>query len=90
MKLRITLDNKTYDVEVEIEESQAAPAAYAPATFVSSAAAAPMPAGGVATPAPPGVAEGKVCRSPIVGIIVRINVQEGEHVETDDTILVLE
>jgi methylmalonyl-CoA carboxyltransferase 1.3S subunit len=91
MKLRITLDNKTYDVDVEIDDSQAASAPYAPATFVASAAAPAMPlAGGSGSPAPAGVAEDKVCRSPMVGIIVRINVQEGEHVQKDDPILVLE
>jgi methylmalonyl-CoA carboxyltransferase 1.3S subunit len=91
MKLRITLDNKTYDVEVEIDDAQAAPAPYAPATFVSSVATPAMPApGSAASPAPAGAAEDKVCRSPMVGIIVRINVQEGEHVEKDDPILVLE
>jgi biotin carboxyl carrier protein len=91
MKLRITLDNKTYDVDVEIDESQTAPAPYAPATFVPSVAAPVMPApGGPAQPAPSGVSEDKVCRSPMVGIIVRITVQDGEHVDKDDPILVLE
>jgi methylmalonyl-CoA carboxyltransferase small subunit len=89
MKLRITLDEKTYDVDVEIDE--APPVAYAPATFVSSMAPAALPGRPAASkPAPAGVAEDKVCRSPMVGIIVRITVQEGEHVEQDDPVLVLE
>jgi methylmalonyl-CoA carboxyltransferase small subunit len=89
MKLRITLDEKTYDVDVEIEEAPATP--YAPATFVSSLAAPPALAqpGGARVPSSD-VAEDKVCRSPMVGIIVRISAQEGEHVEVNDPILVLE
>lgn len=89
MKLRITLDEKTWDVDVEIEE--APPMAYAPATFFASAAAPPVPAQPGAARVPTSdVAEDKVCRSPMVGIIVRVNVQEGEHVEVNDPILVLE
>ena len=91
MKLRITLDNKSYDVDVEIDETQAAPVPYAPATVVPSfAAPPPVAAAGGAKPAPSGAAEDKVCRSPMVGIIVRISVQEGQQVQTDDPLLVLE
>ena len=32
----------------------------------------------------------KVCRSPMVGIIVRVNTQEGQNVQKDDPLLVLE
>jgi methylmalonyl-CoA carboxyltransferase small subunit len=91
MNQRITLEEKTYDVDVENDDSQTPSAAYAPATFVSPVAA-PVPplAVGGGKPAPATVAENNVCRSPMVGIIVRINVREGEHVEKDDPIVVLE
>ena len=46
MKLKLTIDGKPYEVEVEIEEE--APRVYAPAAVMSSAAipAAPMPISG--------------------------------------------
>jgi len=92
VKLKITLDNKTYEVDVEAEESEVvhAPAAYRP---VSWSAPAPAP---VAAPAgaPAGngeaVEESKVCRSPMVGVVVRINAQDGQTVKVDDALLVLE
>ncbi len=92
MKLKITLDNKTYEVDVEAEESEVvhAPAAYRP---VSWSAPAPAP---VAAPVGAGagngeaVDESKVCRSPMVGVVVRVNAQEGQAVKVDDALLVLE
>jgi len=36
------------------------------------------------------VNEDKVCRSPISGIVVKVSAQEGQAIQTGDTILVLE
>ncbi len=90
MKLKITVDGKPYEVEVEAEETEAvhAPAAYRPVSWTPSAApttaAAPM-GGGEAV-----ADESKVCRSPMVGVVVRINAQEGQTAKVDDALLVLE
>jgi methylmalonyl-CoA carboxyltransferase small subunit len=96
VKLKITVDNKTYEVDVEAEEVEQhshAPGPYAPAAVqyapVSLPPVAPPPhAGGNA--AGGDVAEDKVCRSPIVGVVVRTNAQEGQQVHVDDPLLVLE
>jgi len=92
VKLKITVDNKTYEVEVEAEESEVvhAPAAYRPVSW--SAPSAPTPAAAPAASSGDGEAvdESKVCRSPMVGVVVRINAQEGQDVKVDDALLVLE
>ena len=92
MKLRITVDQKTYEVDVEVAEDDRAPAspahAYIPAapTALPSAPPPPRPAA-----APEGnVAEDKVCRSPVAGIVVRVNAQVGQQIQANDPLLVLE
>jgi methylmalonyl-CoA carboxyltransferase small subunit len=92
MKLRITVDQKTYEVDVEVAEDDRAPAgpghAYIPAapTLVPVAPPPPPQSG-----APQGiVAEDKVCRSPVAGVVVRVNAQVGQQIQTNDPLLVLE
>lgn len=91
MKLKLTIDGKAYEVEVEIEEDQPV-RNYAPAAVMSSSviplAPPPVPGGGNGGGST--AADDKVCRSPMVGIIVRVNTQEGQNVQKDDPLLVLE
>ena len=91
MKLKLTIDGKPYEVEVEIEEDQPV-RNYAPAAVMSSAVApvAPLPAAAGANGGGSTASDDKVCRSPMVGIIVRVNTQEGQNVQKDDPLLVLE
>ena len=97
MKLQIGIDGKSYEVEVEIIEDDAAPKPhYIPprptATVVTAAApvGAPKasPPGGATDQGP--VNESKVCRSPIAGMVTRVNVQPGQQIQTNDLLLVLE
>ena len=92
MKLKLTIDGKPYEVEVEIEEEQAPARTYAPAAVVSSSVIpmAPPPAAAGANGGASTAGDDKVCRSPMVGIIVRVNTQEGQNVQKDDPLLVLE
>lgn len=91
MKLKITVDNRVYEVEVEAVESDPAPPAVAyspvqvrPAPLAAAVApAAPVP------PSPP-ANEDKVCRSPINGIVNKILVQPGQRIQPGDKLLVLE
>ncbi len=92
MKLQITVDQKMYEVEVEVVEDDRAPAnpahAYMPAgpTSVPSAPP-PMPR----AVAPESAAnEDKVCRSPVAGVVVRVNAQPGQQIQANDPLLVLE
>ena len=90
MKLKITLDNKTYEVEVEASEPEPEP--LPPAGYIMQPTVAQVPAVPIAKP-PAGdanVNEDKVCRSPINGIVVRIAARAGLQIQPGDTLLVLE
>lgn len=95
MKYKVTLNNRTYEVEVEegkamlIDEYEAyAPAAPAPVA-AASVAAAPV-AAAPAAPAGAALAAGEVVKSPMPGNILKINVTQGQKVNEGDVLLVLE
>ena len=91
MKLRITVDQKTYEVDVEVAEDDHAPApvhSYAPATPAAMPPAPPPPAHAASHEST--LPEDKVCRSPVAGIVVRVNVQTGQQLQANDPLLVLE
>ena len=97
MKYKVTLNNRTYEVEVEegkamlIDEYVAyAPAAPAP---VAAAPVAAAPAAAPAAPAAPAgaaLAAGEVVKSPMPGNILKINVSQGQKVNEGDVLIVLE
>ena len=102
MKYKITLNGKTYEVEVEegqamlVDEYEAykpaAPAAApapAPAPAPAAApAAAPAPAADPA--APTAVAAGEVVAAPMPGNILKVNCSQGQAVKAGDILVVLE
>ena len=92
MKYKVTLNNRTYEVEVEegkamlVDEYEA----YAPAAPAPVAAA---PAAAPAAPAAPtgaALAAGEVVKSPMPGNILKINVSQGQKVNEGDVLIVLE
>lgn len=90
MKLKISVDGKTYDVDVEVaEEERPAQAMYYQANPTMMAPLPPMAAPSAAAPGG-NVNEDKVCRSPIVGMVTRIHTQLGQQIQTNDPMLVLE
>lgn len=93
MKLNITIDNKKYEVEVEVADHAAPIAAAAPRLDTSLRIPAAPVNGSAAAPKPVDAApvdEAKVCRSPVSGLVVRINSQVGQKIQAGDTLLVLE
>ena len=77
----VNVNGVNYSVELENEVSpavQAAPAA-APAAKEASAAAAPKPAGA-----------GKVIASPLPGVIISVDVKEGQSVARGQKVAVIE
>jgi methylmalonyl-CoA carboxyltransferase small subunit len=91
MKLRITVDGKAYEVDVEVSEDDhvAAPShTYIPAMPTASPSAPPPPPRAAGPDS--SVAEDKVCRSPVAGIVVRVNAQPGQQIQANDPLLVLE
>ena len=97
MKYKVTLNNRTYEVEVEegkamlIDEYEAyAPAVPAP---VAAAPVAAAPAAAPAAPAAPAgaaLAAGEVVKSPMPGNILKVNVSQGQKVNEGDVLIVLE
>jgi glutaconyl-CoA decarboxylase len=93
MKYKVTLNGKTYEVEVEVgkvvlldEYEACAPApAAAPAPV-----AAPAPAAAPAAPAPVSLSDGEPVNAPMPGNILRVNVKEGDKVTAGQTLLILE
>lgn len=91
MKYKVTLNNRVYEVEVEMgqamlidEYDAVAPAAPAAPAVVPAAPAAPA-----AVPAA-ALASGEVVKAPMPGNILKINVAPGQKVEEGDVLIVLE
>ena len=88
MKLKITVDSKQYEVDVEVAETEATGPSHMQAVE-SSAARTPIAA--VSAPPEESTAEeAKVCRSPVSGIVARVIAQPGQTLQVGDVLLVLE
>ena len=96
MKYKVTLNGRTYEVEVEAgkamllaEYEAIAPAA--PAAPVAAAPAAPAPAAAPAAPAAPAAVTGagEVVSAPMPGSIIKVNVSAGQAVKAGDVLVVL-
>lgn len=99
MKYKVTLNGKTYEVEVEVgkvvlldEYEACAPApAAAPAATAAPAAPAALAAPAAApAPAPVALSDGEPVNAPMPGNILRIDVKEGDKVKAGQTLLILE
>jgi methylmalonyl-CoA carboxyltransferase small subunit len=94
LKLQIGIDGKTYELDVEVIEEDHAPrprgyaSPYsAPPTTMPSVPVAPAAASATDDSS---LEESKVCRSPVSGVVIRINVQIGQQLQPNDPIMVLE
>jgi methylmalonyl-CoA carboxyltransferase small subunit len=93
LKLRITVDGKSYDVDVEVFEPEPAqPGFHPPPGHVRVSAATPIAAPVLppAADATPVADETKVCRSPFAGNVSRVTAQPGQTIQVNDELLVLE
>lgn len=97
MKYKITLNNRTYEVEVEagkamlLDEYEAlAPAPVAPVAVAPVVAPAPAVAPVAAPTAPVVTGNGEPINAPMPGTVLRINVAAGQAVKEGDVLLVLE
>ena len=89
MKLRIAIESKQYEVEVEVLEEDVVPApryASSPPPTGGSTAPPPGPRGGGAS----GASSDKACKSPIAGVVVRVLAEVGKAVKLNDPLVVLE
>ena len=94
MKYKVTLNGRTYEVEVEagkamlLDEYEAVVPTAAP---VAAPAAAPAPvAAPAAAPAPAAPVAGDAVTAPMPGNILKVNVTAGQAVKEGDVLVVLE
>jgi methylmalonyl-CoA carboxyltransferase small subunit len=83
LKLRITIDGTTYEADVEVvdegeesEEGEGSP--YEEPIYA------------VDEPDAAGPANGNECRSPVMGLVIRVEVEAGQQVEAGQPVMVLE
>ena len=93
MKYKVTLNGRTYEVEVKngqailLDEYEAV----APAAPAAAPVAAPAPAAAPAAPAPAQVTgAGEAVNAPMPGTILKVNVSAGQAVKEGDVLCVLE
>ena len=97
MKYKVTLNGRTYEVEVEAGKAMLLDEyeAIAPAPVAAPVAAAPVAAPAAAAPAAPAAAPavtgaGEAVSAPMPGTIVKVNVTAGQAVKAGDVLCVLE
>jgi biotin carboxyl carrier protein len=90
MKLRITVEGKAYDVDVEILDDRVGP----PAPTMQVPAVAPPISEPRSQPpaasAPSAASSGKAVKAPIVGTIMQLKVAAGDSVAVNQVVLVME
>ncbi len=90
MKLKLTIDGKVYEVDVEASEPEVRRPGFVPSPAAAAArATAPYIAPAAASDSQR-VDESKVCRSPIAGVVVRVSAQVGQSIQANDVLIVLE
>jgi len=95
LKLQIGIDGKTYEVEVEVieEDNQPRGRGFVPPyaeTGVTTVRSQAVPAAAAPAAAEEPADEAKVCRSPVAGMVIKVNVQAGQQIQQDELIMVLE
>jgi Acetyl/propionyl-CoA carboxylase, alpha subunit len=85
LKRRIVIDGKSYEVEYDgVDEKSSLP----PAPNLAQSIVLPTPQ--ASTEEASGVDESKLCRSPVAGIVTRINVAPGRSVKAGEVLVVVE
>ena len=93
MKYKVTLNGRTYEVEVEAGKAMllAEYEAVAPAAPAAAAPVAAAPAAAAAAPAAPVVTgAGEAVNAPMPGNILKVNVNVGDTVKSGTVLVVLE
>ena len=94
MKYKVTLNGRTYEVEVEAGEamllSEYEAIAPAPATAAAAPVAAPAAAPAAPAAAPVVTGAGEAVNAPMPGTILKVNVSAGQAVKEGEVLCVLE
>ena len=92
MKYKVTLNGRTYEVEVEAGKAMLLSEyeAVAPAPVAAAPAAAPAAAAPAAPAAPVVTGAGEAVNAPMPGNILKVNVKVGDAVKSGTVLVVLE
>ena len=94
MKLQITINGKTYEAEVEVLADDEIPhrPGYPPYQPVPAAPqSVSLPGAHTQTQVTEGIThDEKICRSPVMGLVIKVNVKPGQSVQAGDLMMVLE
>jgi biotin carboxyl carrier protein len=91
MKLRITVEGKSYDVEVEVLDDHVSPPALSSPASASSIVMPAMPVSLPQDPVPtPSSSSERAVKAPIVGTIIQVKVVPGDIVTVNQVVLVME
>lgn len=91
MKFKIKVDGETYEVDVDVAApEQPQPGFVPPAAGQYTPSAAPPPRASANVADEKVADESKVCRSPISGLVIRVDAEVGQAIEPDQTLMVLE
>jgi methylmalonyl-CoA carboxyltransferase small subunit len=87
LKHQIVINGKTYEVEYDDADENASPSA-PPIEPAQSIVLPTPPVPGSSQPSE--VDESKLCRSPVAGIVARVNVEVGQSVQSGEIVVVVE
>jgi len=93
VRLNVKIDGKLYEVDVEaVEHETSVPQTrlYVTGKPTARAGAPAAAAPAAATQAATTSDEGKICRSPVSGIVIKMAAKEGQSLQSGETIMVLE
>jgi len=92
MRIKVTVDGQEYEVEVEVAESE--PASGPPNSRTASSnvptSRPPAPTAALTPSQEPAADEAKVVRSPLAGVVSKVECEAGQQIKAEQEILVLE
>ena len=89
-KLKITLNGKSYEVDVEILKDEDAPMSMPFMPMMSPMPAVPPPAAAPSKPQPAAASGGSELTSPMNGVVIEILCKPGDVVTAGQTVIILE
>jgi methylmalonyl-CoA carboxyltransferase small subunit len=87
LKRQIVINGKTYEVEYDATDEDTSPSAPPMQPAQSIVLPTPLVPG---SSQPSEVAESKLCRSPVAGLVARVNVAVGQSVQSGEIVVVVE
>ena len=92
MKYKVTLNGRTYEVEVEAGKAMLLDEyeAIAPAAPATAPAAAPAPVAAPSAAPAATLAAGEPVKAPMPGVVLKVQVQQGQAVKAGQVLVILE